>query len=109
MTLEIVLPYFVWFAVLIGFLAAVTVGVGMGLILITLQSVMNGMKKFNTNLDFTQDAFEKLQKSMQQQLLSQVRVSEAWHRQRKEQLEEEEEQGGKKEPPPWRKDWSASG
>lgn len=104
-----VLPYVVWFAIVIGFLAAVTVGLAFGLALIFLQSMMSSQKKFNANMDETHAAFAKLHAATEAKLLSQVRMSEAWHRTRQEDLKEEdaEARGNSQSYPKFTQDWRA--
>jgi choline-glycine betaine transporter len=103
------LPYLLALTIVIGFLAALTVGIGLGLSFIFLQSMMSSLKKFHINMDQAQEAFEKLHVSTQEQVQNQLRMSEVYKRRRKEQLAEHEAEAERKAPayPSFTQDWRA--
>lgn len=100
------LPTLMWFTVIIGFLASLTVGLGMAMSLFYLHAMMSSLTKFNTNQDRALAGFEKLNESTKAQLLTQARSAEVWHRTRKEQIEEEEQPAERKFPT-FKQDWRA--
>mgnify|MGYP001564356300 CR=1 FL=1 len=100
------LPMLMWFTVIIGFLASLTVGLGMAMSLFYLHAMMSSLSKFNQNQDRALEGFEKLNESTKAQLLGQARLSEAWHRARKEQVEEEDQPGNSERTfPTYTQDW----
>ena len=85
------LPTLMWFTIIIGFLASLTVGLGMAMSLFYLHAMMSSLTKFNANQDRALAGFEQLNEATKAQLLTQTRMSEVWHRKRKEQIEEQEQ------------------
>lgn len=102
-----ILPYLLWFAIAIGFLAALTVGLGLAMSLVYLQAMTSTLKKFNANMDEAHANFAKLNASTQQQLIAQTRAAEIWRRTRKEQLDEQETEHANGKTPSFTQDWRA--